>query len=103
MTAVEKVARQRSSVLELAEALGNVSEACRQRGMTRSQFYTVPDEFFRVAFRTRFYESVDALQTDLDAWITHDHPQRPLQGYRNMGHRPIVTINQYMETVKGEA
>jgi len=35
----EKVARQRLTVLELAEALGNVSQACRQRGMDRSQFY----------------------------------------------------------------
>ena len=34
-----KVAHQRLSVLQLAEALGNVSEACRQRGMTRTQFY----------------------------------------------------------------
>ncbi len=38
MTADEKVARHRLSVLELAEALGNVSEACRRRGMTRTQF-----------------------------------------------------------------
>ncbi len=31
MKAEEKLARQRLSVLELAEALGNVSEACRQQ------------------------------------------------------------------------
>ena len=35
----EKLAHQRLSVLQLAEALGNVSVACRQRGMTRTQFY----------------------------------------------------------------
>ena len=29
MTAEEKLARKRLSILELAEALGNVSEACR--------------------------------------------------------------------------
>jgi hypothetical protein len=38
MTADEKVARHRMSVLELADALGNVSEACRRRGMTRTRF-----------------------------------------------------------------
>src|SRR5262249_35683520 len=32
-------ARHRLSVLQLAEALNNVSAACRQRGMTRTQFY----------------------------------------------------------------
>jgi hypothetical protein len=45
MTAEEKLARQRLSVLELAEALGNVSEACRQRGMSRTQFYEYKRRF----------------------------------------------------------
>ncbi len=36
MNAEAKVAKQRLSVLELAEVLGNVSEACRRRGMTRA-------------------------------------------------------------------
>ncbi len=35
----EKIAHQRLGVLEFAEALGNVSSACRQRGMTRRQYY----------------------------------------------------------------
>jgi len=38
MDAATKLARQRLSVLELAEILGNVSEACRRRGISRSQF-----------------------------------------------------------------
>jgi len=45
MTAEEEVARQRLSVLELAQALGNVSEACRQRGMSRTQFYEYKRRF----------------------------------------------------------
>ena len=45
MTAEEKLARHRLSVLELAEVLGNVSEACRQRGMSRSQFYEYKRRF----------------------------------------------------------
>lgn len=39
MKAEDKVAHQRLSVLELAEALGNVSKACRERGMSRTPFY----------------------------------------------------------------
>ncbi len=39
MNAAEKIARQRLSVLHLAEALGNITAACRQRGRHRSQFY----------------------------------------------------------------
>ncbi len=39
MGAAEQIARQRLSVLQLAEALGGVSEACRQRGMKRTILY----------------------------------------------------------------
>ncbi len=40
MTAAEaKAVRRRLDVLKLAEELGNVSEACRCLGVTRSQFY----------------------------------------------------------------
>lgn len=40
MTPAElQLANQRLSLLQLAEALGNVSEACRQREVDRSQFY----------------------------------------------------------------
>lgn len=34
-----KLAHQRLSVLQLAEALGSVSEACRRSGMDRTSFY----------------------------------------------------------------
>ena len=53
---------------------------------------TVLDEFFRIAFRKKFYESVEALQVDLDTWLVHYNTERPHQGYRNMGRRPIDTI-----------
>jgi len=53
---------------------------------------TVLDEFFRIAFRKKLYETVEVLQTDLDAWLVHYNTERPHQGYRNMGRRPIDTI-----------
>jgi transcriptional regulator of acetoin/glycerol metabolism len=43
--AAEKIARQRLSVLQLAEALGNISEASPRRGMHRSMFYGYPRRF----------------------------------------------------------
>jgi transposase InsO family protein len=65
---------------------------------------TVLDEFFRIAFRTKFYESVASLQEDLDAWLIHYNMERPHQGYRNMGRRPIDTINLFGKIdVKTEA
>jgi transposase InsO family protein len=56
---------------------------------------TVLDEFFRIAFRTKLYESVEALQVDLDAWLVHYNTERPHQGYRNQGRRPIETIELF--------
>lgn len=63
---------------------------------------TVLDEFFRIVFRTTFYESVETLQADFDAWLETYNNERPHQGYRNMGRRPIETIMLYLETVKKE-
>ena len=34
-----KLAQSRLSVLDLARELGNVAEACRQRGLDRTSFY----------------------------------------------------------------
>ena len=41
------------------------------------------------AFRTKFYESVEELQEDLDQWLIYYNTERPYQGYRNQGKRPI--------------
>jgi transposase InsO family protein len=63
---------------------------------------TALDEFFRLAFRTTFYESVEALQADFDNWLIEYNTQRPHQGYRNLGKRPIETILSYLESVRQE-
>jgi len=57
---------------------------------------TARDECFRTAFRTRFYESVDALQADFDAWLRHYNEERPHLGYRNHGRRPLDTVNEHL-------
>ena len=57
---------------------------------------TVLEEFFRVTMRETFYETVEALQTDLDAWLIHYNTERPHLGYRNMGRRPIETVMSFV-------
>ncbi len=39
---------------------------------------TVLDEFFRTAFRTKFYETLHELQDDLDQWLFRYNTERPL-------------------------
>lgn len=55
---------------------------------------TLLDEFFRTALRSTLYESVEALQKDVDAYLRHYNYERPHRGYRNMGKRPIDTLTQ---------
>ncbi|MFC3061836.1 IS481 family transposase, partial [Paenirhodobacter populi] len=43
---------------------------------------TVLDEFFRIKMRETFYDSVEAMQADLDAWLVHHNTERPHLGYR---------------------
>lgn len=43
--AATKVAKQKLKVLELAEVLGNVTEACRQQGISRTSFYEYKRRF----------------------------------------------------------
>ena len=45
MTAKEKLAQQRLTLLQLSEKLGNVSKACRMHGVSRSQYYEYKRSF----------------------------------------------------------
>ena len=53
---------------------------------------TVLDEFLRTAFRKKLLESLEALQKDLDEWLSYYNHERPHRGYRNHGRRPIETF-----------
>jgi len=66
----------------------------RTNGFVERFNRTVLDEFFREAFRKTLYTSVEELQVDLDQWLTYYNTERPHRGYRNMGKRPIETIEQ---------
>lgn len=63
--ASSKVASQRMSVLDLARELGNVAEACRQRGMDRTSFYE-----WKRRFQTQGFDGLKDLPP-----IHKSHPQ----------------------------
>ena len=62
----QELVQQRLSALELAEALGNVSEACRRRGISETQFYE-----YRRRFLARGLEGLKDLPP-----VHHSHPQK---------------------------
>jgi transposase InsO family protein len=53
---------------------------------------TVLNEFYRVAFRKKLYASLEALQSDLDAWLREYNEQRTHQGRWCYGKTPLQTF-----------
>ena len=60
---------------------------------------TAKEECFEIALRETFYETVEALQADFDARLTHYNTERPHLRYRNRGKRPIDTVNAYLSVM----
>jgi transposase InsO family protein len=74
----------------------NKAKSPKTNGFVKQFEGTVLNEFFRVKKRETFYEKVEALQTDLDAWLIHHKIERPHLGYRNQGRRPIETVRSFV-------
>jgi transposase InsO family protein len=58
---------------------------------------TVLDEFFRVQFRTKYFENIKQLQAERDKWLAFYNYERPHQGYRNMGNTPFKTFSTFVK------
>lgn len=81
--------------LELNDVKHRRTKVARPRtnGFVERFNRTILDEFFRETFRNKLYTSVNELQADMDKWLLYYNTERPHRGYRNMGRRPIETIN----------
>jgi len=55
---------------------------------------TLLDEHFRIAGRTKWYESVQEMQTDLDAYLAHYNEKRPHQGRMMQGRTPLAMFKR---------
>jgi transposase InsO family protein len=87
---------------ELYLALNDIEHRKTRVGSPRTNGFverfngTVLAEFFQPTMRRRLYESVEALQADLDAWLHHYNRERPHLGYRNQGRRPWETVERFI-------
>jgi transposase InsO family protein len=87
---------------ELYLALNDIEHRKTRVGTPRTNGFverfngTVLEEFFKPALHARLYESVEALQADLDAWLHHYNHERPHLGYRNQGRRPWETVERFV-------
>jgi transposase InsO family protein len=57
---------------------------------------TLKDEFFAKAFREKWYDSLEELQNDLDAFIFHYNERRSHSGYRTKGRTPLQAFRDFM-------
>jgi hypothetical protein len=71
----------------------------RTNGFVERFNRTVLDEFFREAFRKKYYASVRALRQDLDRWLKFYNEERSHQGYRNQGRRPLDTVRRFVKVL----
>jgi transposase InsO family protein len=87
---------------ELCLALNEVEHRRTRVGTPRTNGFverfngTVLEEFFRPAMHQKLFESVAALQAELDAWLHHYNHERPHLGYRNQGRRPWETVQKFV-------
>jgi len=85
---------------ELYLALNEIEHRRTRVGTPRTNGFverfngTVLEEFVRPAMHQKLFESVAALQAELDAWLHHCNHERPHLGYRNQGRRPGETVQK---------
>jgi transposase InsO family protein len=58
---------------------------------------TILQEFYQVTFRRKIYETLDALQTDLDLWLRYYNVERTHQGKMCCGRTPLQTMSDGKE------
>jgi hypothetical protein len=69
----------------------------KTNGFAERFIRTLKEEFVGIAFRKKIYTSLDELQEELDNWLQHYNYERPHRGYRNMGKRPIDTVQSFIK------
>ena len=73
----------------------------RTNGFVERFNRTALDGFFRATLRSKFWPSIEELQEDLNICLHYYNHERLHRGYRNMGKRPIDTIEEG-KLIKGQ-
>ena len=61
---------------------------------------TMQEEFYAIAFRKKLYDSLAALQQDLDAWMIYYNNERPHSGRYCYGKTPMQTFKESLILAK---
>lgn len=74
----------------------------QSNGICERLHRTMQDEFYAIAFRKKLYESIEALQADLDAWLIEYNTQRTHSGKYCFGKTPWETFQSSKELAQNK-
>lgn len=69
-------------------------------GCTERLNQTILDEFYKIAFRKKIYDSLESLQSDLDAFLERYNTQRTNQGKNCAGRTPYAVFQDGVKLCK---
>jgi transposase InsO family protein len=72
----------------------------QSNGFVERLHRTLLDEHFRVVGRTKWYESLDEMQKDLDAYLVTYNTRRPHQGRNMNGRTPLRAFRDSLKQEK---
>ncbi len=72
----------------------------QSNGICESFHKTILNEFYRVTFRKKIYQTVEELQKDLDDWLEHYNNNRTHQGKRCQGRTPMETFKAGLDLAR---
>lgn len=78
--------------LEEIEHTKTRARSPQTNGICERLHKTMLQEFYQIAFRKKLYNSIDELQSDLDAWLEDYNEQRPHTGKYCFGKTPLQTF-----------
>lgn len=74
----------------------------QSNGICERLHRTMQDEFYAIAFRKKLYESIEALQADLDLWLIEYNTQRTHSGKYCFGKTPWETFQASKELAQNK-
>jgi transposase InsO family protein len=74
----------------------------QSNGFVERMHRTLLDEHFRIMGRTKFYESIDEMQIDLDEFLAFYNTRRPHQGRNMNGRTPIEVFESGIQIAPEE-
>jgi len=74
----------------------------QSNGICERLHRTMQDEFYAITFRKKIYNTLEALQADLDIWLAHYNHERPHSGRYCFGKTPMQTFIESLNLAKAK-